>query len=224
MREADATWVIPTEDEWYKAAYHKSGGVTGDYFDYPTSNDGLPGFVNNSGNLYPDGAPFTEGGIDPGNYATSGPGVTIEGIGSPYFRTNVGEWENSGSPYGTLDQGGNIKEWNETAFGQFRGTRGGYYLASEETMHAQVGGGTTTSGGGSAILGFRIAQVFSECGNGIVEFGEPCDDGNEDETDFCLSTCERGIPAVSEWGMVTMVLLGLTAGTLVFAKRKCQMA
>ena len=34
-------------------------------------------------------------------------------IGSPYYRTNVGEFENSASAYGTFDQGGNVWEWNE---------------------------------------------------------------------------------------------------------------
>ena len=29
-----------------------------------------------------------------------------------------------------------------------------------------------------------------------------------------------GIPAVSEWGLVTMVLLGLTVGTLLFRQRR----
>ncbi|MEX1367243.1 MAG: hypothetical protein AB1Z98_29220 [Nannocystaceae bacterium] len=29
-----------------------------------------------------------------------------------------------------------------------------------------------------------------ECGNGIIEPGEPCDDGNDDELDACLPTCE----------------------------------
>ena len=32
-REPDATWVISSEDEWYKAAYHKNDGVTGTYWD-----------------------------------------------------------------------------------------------------------------------------------------------------------------------------------------------
>ena len=36
VREPDATWVIPTENEWYKAAYHKNDGVTGNYFLSPT--------------------------------------------------------------------------------------------------------------------------------------------------------------------------------------------
>ena len=35
-RKDSARWAIPTEDEWYKAAYHKNDGVTGNYFDYAT--------------------------------------------------------------------------------------------------------------------------------------------------------------------------------------------
>ena len=35
-------------------------------------------------------------------------------IGEPYCTTEVGEFENSASPYGTFDQGGNVWEWNET--------------------------------------------------------------------------------------------------------------
>ncbi|MCP3994743.1 MAG: formylglycine-generating enzyme family protein, partial [bacterium] len=107
-RETDAMWFIPTENEWYKAAYHKNDGATGNYFDYPTSSDTLPGYVNDSGNLSGTGNPFVEGGTDPGNYATyDGDGGT-DGIGSPYWMTEVGEWENSASPYGTFDQGGNL--------------------------------------------------------------------------------------------------------------------
>jgi sulfatase modifying factor 1 len=35
-RNPSAVWVIPSEDEWYKAAYHKNDGVSGNYWDYPT--------------------------------------------------------------------------------------------------------------------------------------------------------------------------------------------
>ena len=31
-------------------------------------------------------------------------------IGAPYWRTVVGEFENSESPYGTFDQSGNVNE------------------------------------------------------------------------------------------------------------------
>jgi formylglycine-generating enzyme required for sulfatase activity len=49
-RNADAKFWIPTENEWYKAAYHKSGSVTGDYWDYPTSSDTINTSMANYGN------------------------------------------------------------------------------------------------------------------------------------------------------------------------------
>ena len=59
-------------------------------------------------------------------------------IGSPYYRTPVGEFELSDSPYGTFDQGGNVWEWTEAIlYGSERGFRGGsvisfgYLLASD---------------------------------------------------------------------------------------------
>src|SRR5207245_6756989 len=34
-RNAGAVWFLPTENQWYKAAYHKNDGITGNYWDYP---------------------------------------------------------------------------------------------------------------------------------------------------------------------------------------------
>ncbi len=104
-RDPNATFFIPSEDEWYKAAYHKNDGPTDNYWDYQTSSDNAPGYVNNSGDLSGTGTAFVEGGTDPGNYATYDGDYGTKGIGSPYWMTEVGEWENSESPYGTFDQG-----------------------------------------------------------------------------------------------------------------------
>ena len=46
---------------------------------------------------------------------------------------------------------------------------------------------------------------------------DPTEDG------LCAETCEEcdnPIPTVSEWGLVVMTLLGLTVGTIVFARRR----
>jgi formylglycine-generating enzyme required for sulfatase activity len=116
VREPDATWVIPTENEWYKAAYHKNDGVTANYWNYPTSAD------NSVSHLLID--------PDPGNHATfSGGTVGDWTIGAPYYRTEVGAHENSASPYGTYDQGGNVQEFNETVpEWDIRGIRGGSWF------------------------------------------------------------------------------------------------
>jgi formylglycine-generating enzyme required for sulfatase activity len=116
-RQPGAKFFVPTEDEWYKAAYHnKSAGLVASYFDCPTGSNTAP--INtlpdpgNHANLYDD-------------FHTGNGGYTI---GSPYYRTNVGDFVNSPSPYGTFDQGGNVSEWNETfRGGQARGVRGGSY-------------------------------------------------------------------------------------------------
>ena len=62
-RESDAAWLIPTENQWYKAAYHKNDGVTANYWDYATQaddpnvpNNGNPG--GDTGNTIPS-SPLT---------------------------------------------------------------------------------------------------------------------------------------------------------------------
>jgi len=143
VREPDATWVIPSEDEWYKAAYDKNDGVTGHYWDYPTDTDDMP-----SNDLIDP---------DPGNNATFyDSGYTI---GTPYYRTEVGAHENSESPYGTFDQGGNVWEWNETMlYGSYRGLRAGSFYDLDDDLHAadrNYNIPTVEYG----RIGFRVAEV-----------------------------------------------------------------
>ena len=158
-REDDWQWAIPTEDEWYKSAYHRNDGDTGNYFGCPTSSDSAPGYVDQYGNLVTTGDPFTEGGTDPGNYATYTGDLGPGGIGSPYYRTEVGEWENSANPYGTFDQGGNVREWTETIVdGWGRCLRGGSYGNTGPWLRAWHRTHITPMGAGSG-LGFRLCQV-----------------------------------------------------------------
>ena len=161
MRKSDATWVIPTEDEWYKAAYHKNDGDTDNYFDYPTSSNSTPGCVN-SGKLSGTGTAFTENGTDPGNYATyDGDGGT-NGIGYPYYRSKVGEWENSSSPYGTFDQGGNVLEWNEADLipGMYRAMRGGWFGYYGDDLQASYRNHGRAPTDERYSVGFRVAEVL----------------------------------------------------------------
>ena len=143
VREPDATWVIPSEDEWYKAAYHKNDGMTGNYWDYPTGTDSTP-----SNDLIDP---------DPGNNANFYDGDYT--IGSPYWRTEVGEFENSESPYGTFDQGGNVWEWTEAVLDEsYRGFRGGSIHDYDEYLHAAARDYYYPSAEGYNV-GFRVAYI-----------------------------------------------------------------
>ncbi len=81
-------------------------------------------------------------------------------IGSPYYMTEVGEFENSASPYGTFDQGGNVLEWYEKAIVSLRGLRGGHWGdVSIISLHAS----DHTHGGYPSdeyiSTGFRVASI-----------------------------------------------------------------
>jgi formylglycine-generating enzyme required for sulfatase activity len=125
-RNAGAKFFIPTENEWYKAAYHnQSAGLAASYFDYPTGSNSAPL------NTLPD----------PGNHANfdnrDANGNSNYTIGPPYFRTAVGAFVNSASPYGTFDQGGNLWEWTETVFlSTSRILRGGSYYDISDNERA----------------------------------------------------------------------------------------
>jgi len=144
-RRPDATWVVPTEDEWYKAAYHKNDGVTGNYWDYPTGTDAVPSHEL----LWPD----------PGNNANYwDDGYTI---GAPFYRTEAGEFENSESPYGTFDQGGNVWEWIEwiDATHGARGLRGASYTTYIQHMRAADRHFSQEPTVEHRLVGFRVACV-----------------------------------------------------------------
>jgi formylglycine-generating enzyme required for sulfatase activity len=142
-RNSEARYFIPNEDEWYKAAYHdRSAGLAANYFRYPT------------GSNVPPGTDPTEA-TNPGNNAN-----LSFAIGGPYFRTPVGEFELSQSPYGTFDQGGNAWEWIDTA-GTDRVIRGGSYLTDASNVIASYRGiGLPTDEYRS--VGFRVAAAVPE--------------------------------------------------------------
>lgn len=59
------------------------------------------------------------------------------------------------------------------------------------------------------------------CGDGIVISPEECDDGNNDDSDFCLSTCEvnRAIPTLNTWGIVVMAILIVAVATFMMHRQ-----
>jgi len=143
VRNTNWKWAVTNEDEWYKAAYYKGGGTSAGYWDYPTSSNTEPGrdmadVSGNNANYY--GTPYP--------------------IDSPYYTTLVGEFQNSTSPYGTFDQGGNVWEWNESVlYSSSRGLRGGdwdYYGSDALLASSRFSSYPTYEHGN---VGFRVASV-----------------------------------------------------------------
>ncbi len=166
-RNPGARWWLPSENEWYKAAYHKNDGVTGNFWDYPTSSNVLysdqpPGSdaptQSNAANVYEDDG--IANGYDDG-YGVTGSGTFVN---SQNYLTDVGAYTLSTSPYGTFDQGGNVWEWNETFMPipgltpPRRGLRGGSW--NNLSLNVQAAARNNAEPRGDAnIIGFRIATI-----------------------------------------------------------------
>ena len=139
-----ATFYVPTEDQWYKAAYYMGGGTSAGYWDFATQSDSNPTAVT-AGSTGIGSAGST------GNFANylsaadwNGQNGNVTTVG-----TNGGP-----SAYGAFDMSGNLTEWNDLtgAAGSLRGYRGGYfenyapntysyfrYLNSPDTENLAVG-------------------------------------------------------------------------------------
>ena len=144
-----ATFYVPTEDQWYKAAYYKGGGTNAGYWNFATQNDSAPtavtagltgiGSAGSTGNFanYNSGADWNS---QDGNVTTVGTN------GGPSF-------------YGAFDMSGNVTEWNDLtgAPGSIRGARGGnwYGIAHDVSSSSNYAYGPSPGG---AFDGFRLAS------------------------------------------------------------------
>jgi len=140
-RHKDAYYFLPSDDEWYKAAFHQNNGVTADYWDYATGSDLAPVAV--ASGVLADTAVYGGVGAAPALVGDAG------GL----------------SPYGMMGQGGNVFEWQETAFtgvnngvNLFRNTRGGGW-ASPQTVLLSSTRFYNLPTFSADLQGFRVASV-----------------------------------------------------------------
>jgi formylglycine-generating enzyme required for sulfatase activity len=149
-----ATFYIPTEDQWYKAAYYKGNGTNAGYWDYATQSDTAPtavtadttgiGSAGNTGN-FANWNKSADWDSQDGNVTTVGTN------GDP-------------SAYGAFDMSGNIFEWNDLtgAAGSSRGRRGGdWYNGNPVTVSSSYSYPAPPSTEYNDI-GFRLASPVSE--------------------------------------------------------------
>lgn len=142
-RHKDAHYFLPSDDEWYKAAYHQNDGVTANYWDYPTASNAIPDGIDFVGDTVFD-AVFNDGAQDAARIVT-----------------NAGLF----GSYGTVGQGGNVSEWMESASAgandsgsESRAVRGGNISGGENLVRSssRIGISPTSA---AFNIGLRVASV-----------------------------------------------------------------
>ena len=194
-RNPNAKWFLPTESEWYKAAYYQppsQGGDADGYWAYPMRNNAVP-----YSDQPPGGTPNNSrvGNFDRNDNEVNGYNDGYAMTGSSFYSTSagylsvVGAYASSPSYYGTFDQGGNLTEWNETtlvdAFSQANhGVRGGAWNYTSIHLEAAV----ANLNYARSSTGFRMASAQTEAG----VFGDFSGDGSIDAADYILWRDSRG--------------------------------
>jgi formylglycine-generating enzyme required for sulfatase activity len=115
-RNKDAFYFLPSENEWYKAAYYQGGGTNAGYWNYPTQENTAPAAVAS--------------GILAGT-------AVYDGQSAP-----AGVFANGGlSAYGIRGMGGNAAEWTESAWdglnnssNEDRTVRGGDWFGAADQL------------------------------------------------------------------------------------------
>jgi len=147
FRNSKAHYFLPSEDEWYKAAYYDpaANSGAGGYWNFATGSDAAP--------------EATRGGTVKGT-AVFRDGVKLRTKG-PADITNAGGL----SPYGTMAQNGNVYEWGESGITPpndkadgLRPIRGGLWISSSDQLSSSFRLSNKPSFQYYNI-GFRVASV-----------------------------------------------------------------
>ena len=146
-RNAGATYFIPSQNEWYKAAYYKGGSTNAGYWLYPTQSNTAPS------NL------LSSTGTDNANFALINQDTSTS-TDPTNFLTSVGAFAASPGPFGTYDMGGNVYQWNEAILGsEYRGLAGGCWGYDSSNLASSDAAGGFYPTYIDPGYGFRVASV-----------------------------------------------------------------
>jgi sulfatase modifying factor 1 len=148
-----ARFFIPSQDQWYKAAYYKGGGTNAGYWDYATRSNTAPTSV--TANSTGDGSAGSSGNF--ANYSNGAAWNSQNG--------NVTTVGTNGGPsaYGAFDMSGNVREWHDLdgSPGANRGYRGGDWNNISSDLKRTYGPSLAPSEEGP-LHGFRLASLNSD--------------------------------------------------------------
>jgi formylglycine-generating enzyme required for sulfatase activity len=146
----DAAFRLPTNNEWYKAAYYSPtlNSGAGGYYAYATQSNDAPG--------------NTIGSTGQANWNTGSYSVTqLDSYDTNQnYLTDVGAFTDSASFYGTFDQSGNVSQWNDLwpNARAVRGVRGGDWNTDNSYVLSSSFFGLFDPSDEKSFLGFRLAS------------------------------------------------------------------
>lgn len=156
-RNPGAAFALPTENEWYKAAYYS-----------PTLNSGSGGYYAfaTQSNTTPGNNPLVPSSNQANWKSSAGFSVTQSPTydANQNYLTDVGAFTASASYYGTFDQSGNVFQWNDLDGrpGTSRGLRGGSWENDQEFYLSSSGGGPGAADMEGPKFGFRLVSAVPE--------------------------------------------------------------
>ena len=146
-RNPGATIFLPSENEWYKAAYYDP--IASSYFHYATSSNSPP--IASGPSVLANHA----------NYLASVSNLL----------TDVGAYAGTTSPYGAFDMNGSLWEWNEVMIGSRRGLRGGGFGSQALDLSRLYRYDLARPNDGNGEFGFRVATVPEPSTIALAAFG-----------------------------------------------------
>jgi formylglycine-generating enzyme required for sulfatase activity len=140
-RNAGGNVFVPSENEWYKAAYYDLS--SGSYFAYPYGTNTLTTCAQSSATAN-----------------TANCNNTVDQV------TDVGSYTGASGPFGTYDQVGDLQEWTDKILPGGNTVVRGASWGDPPSSLAAGWSESIPSSPGVSLIGFRVVRALPSCGLG----------------------------------------------------------